>query len=280
MTRSTNSMHELSTASCDRIRPLFAEMTAYRAVIFAPLEGYNPGHVFVDDPGRPRSACIAMGDTRYTGDVFFGGTAENDAFNTSVRAFLTEEVMPSLVADAEEGHMMLFSATETWREKFGVLMEIHGVRRIVRTLFRLDVDSFREHHGKWRSRIPEGYSVVRADRDLAAQLPGIPELWGSVDHFLEKGFGFCVLDGGKMVSRCHPVFIGDGRAELGVGTDREYRRRGLATLAGCACVKHCRHLGLDPEWGCFYNEASGALARRLGFVQQPDLEVNYVHVTR
>jgi len=55
-------MHEPATASCDLIRPLFAEMTAYRAVIFAPLEGYNPGHVFVDDPDRPRSACIAMGD--------------------------------------------------------------------------------------------------------------------------------------------------------------------------------------------------------------------------
>jgi len=273
-------MHEPATASCDLIRPLFAEMTACRAVIFAPLEGYNPGHVFVDDPDRPRSACIAMGDAGYTGDVFFGGTAENDTFTASVRMFLTEAVMPSLVADAEEGHMMLFSTTETWREKLDALMKVHAVRRIVRTLFRLDVDSFREHHGEWRSRIPEGYSVVRADRDLAAQLPGIAELWGSVDHFIEKGFGFCVLDGGKMVSRCQPVFIGDGRAELGVGTDKEYRMRGLATLAGCACVEHCLHLGLDPEWGCFYNEASGALARRLGFVQQPDLEVNYVHVTR
>ena len=273
-------MHELATANCGPIRPLFAEMTASRAVVLAPVEGYNPGHVFVDDPDQPGSACIAMGGTTYTGDVFFGGIAENDTFDADVRALLTEEVMPSIVADGGEGHMMLVSATEPWREKLDSLMEAYGGRRIVRTLFRLDVGSFREHHADWRSRIPEGYRVLRADRDLAAQIPGIAELWGSVEHFIEKGFGFCVLDGETMVSRCQPVFIGDGRAEFGVGTDKEYRRRGLATLAGCACIEHCLHLGLAPEWGCFYNEASGALARKLGFVQQPDLEVNYVRVTR
>ena len=277
---SASTMHELTAPSCDAIRPLFAEMTASHSVVFAPLEGYNPGHVFVDDPDEPRSVCVAMGDTSYTGDVFFGGSAESDTFNADVRAFLTEEVMPSLVANEEEGHMMLVSATEAWRQKLDSLMEAHGVRRIVRTLFRLDVSSFRERHAEWRSRIPNGYRVVRADRDLAAQIPGVAELWGSVDHFIEKGFGFCVVDGERVVSRCQPVFIGDGRAELGVGTDKEYRRRGLATLAGCACVEHCLDVGLAPEWGCFYNEASGGVARKLGFVQQPDLEVNYVRVTR
>ena len=99
-------MHELAVPSCDAIRPLFAEMTASRSVVFAPLEGNNPGHVFVDDPDEPRSACVAMGDTSYTGDVFFGGFAGNDTLNADVRALLTEEVMPSLVANGDEGHMM------------------------------------------------------------------------------------------------------------------------------------------------------------------------------
>jgi len=47
-------------------------MTASRAVVFAPLEGYNPGHVLVDDPDQPRSACIAMGDASYTKERALG----------------------------------------------------------------------------------------------------------------------------------------------------------------------------------------------------------------
>ena len=57
-----------------------------------------------------------------------------------------------------------------------------------------------------------------------------------------------------------------------------YRRQGFATLASCACIEHCLEMGLRPEWGCYYNPASGALARSLGFSERPGTEVNYVRI--
>ena len=54
--------------------------------------------------------------------------------------------------------------------------------------------------------------------------------------------------------------------------------QGFATLASCACIEHCLEMGLRPEWGCYYNPASGALARSLGFSERPGTEVNYVRI--
>ena len=270
----------LPSDACDRVRPLFAETPANRAVLFAPLDGYNPGHVFVDDLEHPRSACVVLGYPAYTGDIFLGGDSTDAAFNAAVGDLLADEVIPSMLADQGEGNLMFFSTTEAWQNTLDSVLSAYKVQRLVRTIFSLDRERFQTDHADWRERVPDGYRVLRADRELARQIPGAAELWGSLDSFMARGFGFCVLHGEAMVSRCQPVFIGDGRAELGVGTNADYRRRGLATLAGCACIEHCLDLGLKPEWGCFYNEASGALARRLGFVQQPDLKVHYVRVER
>jgi len=248
--------------------------------VYAPLDGYNPGHVYVNDLQDPRSTCVLLGDPAYTGDIFLGGNPGDAEFNGAVRAPLDEVVVPSMLAEEGEGHIMLYTVAEGWRDVLDVLLASHGVKRLVRTVFALDREAFAARHAEWRERVPEGHRVVRADRPLAEQIPGAAELWGSVDHFLERGFGFCVLRADEMLSRCQPVFIGDGRAELGVGTVPDHRRRGLATLAACACIEHCLSVGLEPEWGCFHNEASGALARRLGFVKQADLDVHYVRAER
>ena len=37
-------------------------------------------------------------------------------------------------------------------------------------------------------------------------------------------------------------------------------------------------MGLLPQWGCFYNPASGRLAQKLGFEEKGGVEVNYVRM--
>ena len=47
-------------------------------------------------------------------------------------------------------------------------------------------------------------------------------------------------------------------------------------MAACAFVEQSLDEGYLPEWGCFYNTASGALAGHLGFVANADVDVHYV----
>jgi RimJ/RimL family protein N-acetyltransferase len=241
-------------------------------VVFSVLEGSQPGRVFVDGRDEPRSALVwGVGN-----DCCLAGAATNDAFNAALVHLLRGQVMP--VTE----HLLLYSYAEAWRVALDELLAEDGVQRVARTVFDWHPARsralFRARHGDWHSRIPAEHRVERLDATTAAQVEGMAELWGSIDAFLAGGFGYGVLAGGALLSNCQTVFIGDSTAEIGVHTDDAHRRRGLATLAACACLEHCLESGIRPAWGCFYNAASGGLAEKLGFVNRRDVEVNYVHV--
>jgi RimJ/RimL family protein N-acetyltransferase len=119
------------------------------------------------------------------------------------------------------------------------------------------------------------------DRRLAEKVGGLDVLWGSLDNFLARAFGFWVMKGDETISHCCPVYLGDRRFETGVATNEKYRRQGFATLAACAFIARCLDEGLMPEWSCYYvNEASKSLALKLGFVAKPDVEVHYVRMQK
>lgn len=269
---------ELSVTEYERARPLFQGIDYHRPAVFTVLEGRGDvlqgrgGRVFVDRRDRPTAALILF-DCCY-----LAGSASNTAFNAALCDLLHAEAMP------KNEHLLLYTFTHGWREALDDLLKEDGVKRVVRTSFDLDANLFHERHHDWRTQVPKGYAVRRMDADLATQAGGLVELWGSIESFLAGGFGFCVLHDDadelhpKVVSSCQTVFVADEHAETGVSTQEPYRRRGLATLAGCAYLEHCIASGIRPEWQCFYNAASENLAQKLGFTNKRGVEVTYVRV--
>jgi hypothetical protein len=236
--------------------------------VFAAIEGNSISRIIVDNKEQPTAALIAMGW------CFLGGNEKNAGFNRGLRDLFATEIMPEL----DDGNFMVYSFSDEWKHVLDEMLKDYKVRRIDRTVLDLDPELFRERHGGWRERMPAGYHIRRVDSQLADGLPGIGSSWGSVDNFLAKGFGFCVMKDDKVISRCSTVHVGGGRTETAIETDKEYRRQGFGTLAACAYIEHCLENELLPEWGCFYNEASGLIAEKLGFVQRREVQVNYVKV--
>jgi len=261
-------MEELEASEFGRVRALYEEIDYHRPAVFTVLEGRQVGRVFVDGHEMPAAAVI------WSDAGYLAGNPADTAFNEGLLRWLHTEVMP------HTEHVLLYSFTEAWRDVLDALLAAYEVRRVVRTVYRLDPDAFTARHADWRARVPEGYAVARLDAATAAQVDGIPELWGSIDHFLAEGFGFCVTRDGARVSSAQTVFVGDRHAETGVGTEELYRRQGYAVLAASAYLEHCLEVGITPEWGCYYNAVSGSLAQKMGFVEPREVEVTYVHVPR
>jgi RimJ/RimL family protein N-acetyltransferase len=262
-------MYELSQAEYGKVMPIFADVKDNRAHVFAVIEGNNPGRVFVDDREEPAAALV------HTGWSFLGGDATNAAFNQALKTLLEDDIMPS----TKDGHVLIYSFSDDWKDVVDELLRDRGVRRVDRTVLDLGSDLFRRRHTGWQERVPEGYRVARVDRALAEQLADKLDNWGTIGGFLSNGFGFCVLKGAEIVSRCHTVYASGGFAETAVGTEEGYRRQGLGSLAACAYIEHGLDKGISAEWGCFYNEASAAMAQKLGFVIRRDVQVNYVKVS-
>jgi hypothetical protein len=256
-------MQELVSEQFDRVRPVFDPIEHSRPCVFSVIEGNTPGQIFVDRADTPSTAVLRFAG----GELYLGGRADDEHVNRQVTD-LFHAFGPGL---------LIYPLSAAWSRALGALLKGCDVVRLIRETFVLDPDLFQERHTHWRSRVPEGLRVQRMDGALALQSdPVLDFLWGGIDRFIARAFGYCVLAGDQVVSRCSPVALGDKRFETGVGTVEAYRRRGLATLACCAFIEHCLAVGLAPEWGCIDEEPSKALALKLGFVSAAQVEAYLV----
>jgi GNAT superfamily N-acetyltransferase len=264
-------MYELLAPDFERVMPLFAHISFHRPAIFTVLEGTQPGRVFVDRVTDP-TAVVMISDFCY-----FSGSPETLDLEADVLQLLEREVM------SNREHLLLFPFTDSWQMALQTILRSYEPKFYERSTFVLDVQTYRQLHTGWQQYIPAGFSLQRLNAGTALEVGGIPELWGTVENFRSKGFGFCLIDEAQpdensgFASSAQTVFVGDCRAETGVDTRQAYRRRGLATIVCCAFIDHCLQSGINPEWGCVYNEASEKLAYKLGYGNKRNWPFMYIH---
>jgi RimJ/RimL family protein N-acetyltransferase len=128
--------------------------------------------------------------------------------------------------------------------------------------------------------LASGFSLRRIDKqDIEAFATIESDLirnFSTREGFLQRGVGFGVYHGGRFISGASSFAVGGGKLEIEIDTRLEYRRRGFATATGAALVLHCLDAGIEPCWDAA-NEASAALARKLGFVEEQRYMAYYVH---
>ena len=270
-------LYELETTAFHKVRPLFAELD--RVALHAIIEGNCPSRIFVNDVAEPTTA-FTWNEFRYG---YLAGEANDDGFNESLRQRLAERLLPE-AKDSHDPSLVIYPHPEAWREKIGDLVGDQPLYDLVRSTFRFAPARFQGHD--WRDHVPPGFRLQRVDEALLAQ--NGPEivaahgiLWRSAQDFLEKGLGYCLLDGDEIVSTCFSAFAGGGEREIGVDTHPDYRRRGFATLTASAFVSHCLENGWEPGWECWAdNEPSVELAGKLDFERGVDYAVYFVDLER
>lgn len=239
-------MIELKRSEFAFAAPLFAGIDHNVPIVFSVLEGTAAGSVFVDDPGCPRSAFVAVGGAF----SYVAGDETDDAFGRALVALIFEDLLPS----HEEQELVLFAFTDAWRAKLDTLLTPKGAIRIHRKAFSFDAAHAPDFRS-WRSRVPTGCRM---------------ESIGLVEG--DPRFGVRLMKGHEVASECTAVFVGRGEAEIDIHTDENHRDLGLGVLTAGAFLEECLGRGLRPNWTCWpEREASIALARKLGFVEQEDV---------
>lgn len=123
-------------------------------------------------------------------------------------------------------------------------------------------------------RSPEATLVPRrltaADADavarLAEGLSWISKTLGGPAGLAASGLGWGAFMGVELVSVAVPFFIGEMHEDIGVVTERAFRRQGLSTACAAALVTDIHARGRLPTWiTSRENVASVDVARRLGF---------------
>lgn len=97
---------------------------------------------------------------------------------------------------------------------------------------------------------------------------GTANAYPKAESFLEKGKGYCVVKGGTVAAWAFSAAVSSTEIDIGIETDSEYRRLGLAEIAAKKMLNYCFEQNKRPVWACRQdNTASKKLAEKLGFVK-------------
>jgi len=262
-------IHELKRADYGCVRPLFRPLT-YHLASAAVLDGTNPGRVFVDDPAQPRSAFMLSPEGCY-----LAGDPEHRAFNAALnRAIIGERILGD-----EVSVLCIVVHPEGWHLQ--TILEPYPPIPMNRRHYVCRSPGY-----DWRVNVPRGYTVHRIDRALLDRrelmVPDhvtdwMANNWGSIDRFLDAGFGFATVGGGEVVSWSLTDCVSGDRCEIGIRTAPVHRRRGLAMVTAAAAVEHALSQGFSSVgWHCpDDNLGSIGTAENVGFQLEREYTATY-----
>lgn len=265
-------LFELVKGDYEKVRLLFKEM--YRDVSAAAvINGNNPGTIWVDNKNKPRSAFMDSPE-----GYILVGDPSNKNFSNALNKLFVEQIYPE--SSKKGKHSFEIHCTGIWEDRiYNVILKGKLPVKIPCAHYL-----FREMKiPDWKERLPEGFEIYRVDRQFLKKnyFKGFDEVisrveeWGSVDNFIEKGFGFCLVHEDTIISRCIADCVSDTRCEIGIGTNHEYRNRGFGALTATATVEYSLDNGFSEiGWHTSQtNIASRKTALAVGFEKVEDYYV-------
>ncbi|CDQ42008.1 MULTISPECIES: GNAT family N-acetyltransferase [Virgibacillus] len=234
-----------------KLYPLFKGLKDTQ--ILSCLQGHM-GEAWVDDPVHPTVAQITVGDF-----TFFAG----DAYSNTATELLGN--IPDRI--------LAIVHTKEWADQLEARYQ-GAFEKIKRYRFRKQATDLKiKPLEDYVAKLPENYELKRIDRSniLNPSLHAISEdftgNFHSIEDFLERGIGYCVLYNGKVVCGASSYSVYNDGIEIEIGTNPDYRRKGLAKITASALILECLEKGWYPSWDAA-NLASARLAEQLGYVME------------
>ena len=221
----------------------------------AILEG-SMGKVLVNDKENPCVAALSL--PQYKIHILGG-----DAKHPAAREFLAQ--LP--------GFSTLFFSVPEWAK---LLDQVHKGKVIVLKRYAFSSESLDiENLKRLRSQLSANFQIERINLPYAQQIVDDKsdltdgQLFGfaSPQDFIERGFGYCALENGKIVCIASTGTVCSKGIEVQINTHKKYRGRGLASATGAALLIECLENGIDPNWDAA-TEISAGLAKKLGYMPQ------------
>lgn len=221
----------------------------------AILEG-GMGEVLVDDEDNPHFVVLTLPKLKF---FILGG----DAAHPGARAYLKSLRFLS---------MMICTTPELEN----LVKEIYQGRYVEQKRYSFTSESLDLGHLRTLvAKLPESYQIKPIDLPLAEKITAEKSNFTSTHlinfssprDFIERGFGFCILQGDEIVCLASTFTVSEKGIEIQIDTRDKHQGRGLATVAGAQLAIHALEQGLDPNWDAA-NEKSSRLAQKLGYTPQ------------
>lgn len=228
-----------------QLKPLFDPEIPNHPILFACLHGHVDTIAVVDDPEEPAMAALRTPD-----GITFLSREMTDAFlRGALRKLQSHGPAVPIVSHPVE----MFPKPDITIPRFE---------------FK-DHDAAAPEYLALLETIPDGMTFVPMDAGLMEKCEWrdlIQMVYGTVENFLQAAYGYCLMDGDRVVTEIYGAFTGAGGTEIGVVTAEADRGKGYGALASAYLIREIIRRGQAPYWSCDQsNIASAATARKLGF---------------
>jgi RimJ/RimL family protein N-acetyltransferase len=251
-------MQKLEENQYESAGGLFAGLAETHFSVGAVLAGTAHGEIWVDDVAIPRVGLAATSEGHY-----LAGDAQYRPAYAGLK-----EILPH--------NAYLNFEPVGWENVLGDVWNNTFARKHLRQNYRFAQQRITD----WQARVPPGYQLAAVDYDLLGrtdleqhdEIAGRVEEWLSPDFFMKHGFGWVILHGSSIASRCIADCVNGEQCEMGVGTSPQHRKRGLGSIVVAAALDDClrkgyRHIG----WHCLSSNAGSiGVALKTGFVKVRD----------
>jgi GNAT superfamily N-acetyltransferase len=250
----------LKEISSGQVTPAFKSLfdpdlpTALRC--FAVMAGGNAGRIFTDDFEHPSMGYVWEQDD---GTLFQGGLRDKQILlhmvellrqqNTVALGFREgDPVVEYFPPDPQAGAECVELERPAWGSDLSPYLEL-----------------------------PPGFEAHRMTRELHEKSPRLDAIlfrYGSLDNYLETGLDVCILHGDEYVCEAGADMDIGGVREVGLYTERQFRRCGFGTITVAHLLKWCDELGCSSYWDCVkLNIGSLKIARKLGFINETSFKL-------
>lgn len=262
-------MQELKYSEYERVRPLFRKMD-----IHLPLQAILAGNVsapiFVDSAMNPQSALTWCGHHFY-----LAGAPGNNDFIAAARHIFLEKFALRSQKSGIDAYQVFFPSAGWESTIMAMLLEKYPLKA------QREYYSFKSSRIDWKSLLPAGVSLRNVDAMLLAERRWknpefltdemLSERESHADFFA-KSFGLCAVQGDEMIGWCLSEYNTGHRCEVGIATQEQHQRQGLATAMTVAFIELARSKDVARVgWHCnATNVASGKTALKAGFEKVSD----------
>jgi hypothetical protein len=262
-------IYELNENEYYKIRPLINGRSDMNVSLNAIVDGTNRGKVWVDNLDKPETAIVWAIGCIY----FIIGDSDNKDFNNSLDSYITDVLGPDSLATCGGTHFGVTLYENKWECKLDSIFKHRNPYIENKYCYIFNEEKY-SNLRNLQNRLPEGYTIKSIDKAMidndvenliADDILG--DFWISVDEFLDKGIGFCVLKGNKIISNCFTGYVSGNIHEMVIRTyGEENRRKGFATFVSRAFIDHCTSNGIMPYWGTDEDNIGSQLtAEKCGF---------------
>lgn len=236
------------------IAGLFTEHRMGECITDAILRG-EMGQV-IKDESDPSFAALEVSDLNF---ALVAGNARHPLARKYIQNL---PKFAKLIFDSEE---LVTLAEELHPGKWIVL------ERFAFSSEQLEIEKVRQ----MKNGLPNGFRIQRVDLSLAKQFAKKENSFASIhgktfkspEDFVERGVGFCALEGDTIAAVASSFTFCDQGIEIQIDTRRKYRGKGLATAVAAHLIAYCLEHDLDPGWDAA-TEISAKFAQKLGYTPQ------------